>query len=508
MCVTIDYTIAQGWQAPEGIVLTFSSPCNLTGNYVEHSGDARSRLAGTSANAATGTTIHRGGKVDFSMPCLHPGLPVRAGPERVRDEEIKMELMNKQAYEVELARTRPDRLAWWNEARYGMFVHWGLYAFHGRNEWVQAIECIPADEYAQLAKRWDPKPRPAREWAQLAVDAGMKYMVLTTKHHEGFCQWDTKQTTFNSVQACGRDLVAEYVEACREFGLKIGFYYSLMDWHHPDGARAAYDPEARRRFIDFTHGCVRELCTQYGHIDILWYDVALPFKHFEGWESLAMNQVARALQPHLLINNRSRLDEDFSTPEGHVTAAEAGRGWEACMTFNDTSWGYMPSAAADSHTPRAILKMLNTAAAGAGNLLLNIGPAPDGSVPEEAVAPLKTVGEWLKRNGEAVYGKLDRCGAGGSACGRHSLRGNTLYFWVRCWPGTEIPIGGFTTPLKAARFLVGGQPVRFTQEGHRIVLRDLPPASPDTLTGVTVIALEFDGQPEYVSWAATPALTV
>jgi alpha-L-fucosidase len=219
--------------------------------------------------------------------------------------------------------------------------------------------------------------------------------------------------------------------------------------------------------------------------------------------------MARDLQPHILINNRSRLEEDFSTPEGHVTAAEAGRGWEACMTFNDTSWGYMPSAAADSHSPRDILKMLNTAAMGYGNLLLNIGPAPDGSVPEEAVAPLKTVGDWLKLNGEAVYGKLDRRGGhSGSACGRYSQRGNTLYFWVRCWPGSEIPIGGFKTPLKSARFLVGGGPIRFTQEGYRIILRDLPETSPDTLAGVTVIALEFDGPPEYVWAATTPALTV
>ncbi len=420
-----------------------------------------------------------------------------------------MELANKQTYEAEVTRTRPERMAWWNEARYGMFVHWGLYAFHGRNEWVQAIECIPVKEYEQLTERWNPKQRPAREWAQLAVAAGMKYMVLTTKHHEGFCLWDTQQTVFNSVQACGRDLVAEYVEACREFGLKIGFYYSLMDWHHPDGARSAYDPEARRRFLDFTKGCVRELLTQYGHIDILWYDVARPFQHHEGWESLAMNQMARELQPHILINNRSRLDEDFSTPEGRVAAAEAGRGWEACMTFNDTSWGYMPSAAADSHSPRDILKMLNTAAGGCGNLLLNIGPAPDGSVPEEAVAPLTTVGEWLRLNGEAVYGKLDRRGGhSGSACGRYSQRGNTLYFWVRCWPGSEIPIGGFKTPLKSARFLVGGEPIRFTQEDYRIVLRDLPQSSPDTVAGVTVVALEFDGLPEYVWAATTPALTV
>jgi len=249
-------------------------------------------------------------------------------------------------------------MRWWNEARYGMFVHWGLYSLIGRQEWVQEIECIPVREYEKFADKFKPRPHAAREWARLARDAGMRYMVLTTKHHEGFCLWDTKQTRFNAVQsACGRDLVAEYVAACREFGLKVGFYYSLMDWHHPDGARSAYDPAARERFLTFTHGCVRELMTNYGTIDILWYDVPRPFKSHEGWESLTLNQMVRSLQPHILINDRAYLDEDFSTPEGHVRAAAAGRGWEACMTFDDTSWGYMPSAAADSHTPRSILTM-------------------------------------------------------------------------------------------------------------------------------------------------------
>jgi alpha-L-fucosidase len=320
-----------------------------------------------------------------------------------------MKIYSKIQYESKVARTRSQRMQWWNEARYGMFVHWGLYSLLGRNEWVQAIECIPKKEYEKLAMLFCPKPRSAREWARLAKDAGMKYMVMTTKHHEGFCLWDTEQTNYNAVKtACGRDLVTEYVDACREFGLKIGFYYSLMDWHHPDGARAAHDPSARQRFLDFTKGCVRELMTNYGKIDILWYDVARPFHSHEGWESLAMNQMVRSLQPHILINNRSLLNEDFSTPEERVQAADAGREWEACMTFNNVSWGYMPSAAHDSHSPRDILKMLNTACAGAGNLLLNIGPAPDGSVPQEAIEPLKTVGKWLKKNGDSVYEKLGK----------------------------------------------------------------------------------------------------
>jgi len=421
----------------------------------------------------------------------------------------KRKLLDRARYEAAIAETRPKRMKWWNEARYGMFVHWGLYAHVGRNEWVQAIECIPLEEYEKLADQFRPKRRPARQWARLARDSGMKYMVMTTKHHEGYCLWDSAQTDYNSVRrGPGRDLVAEYVDACREFGLKIGFYYSLMDWHHPDGARSAYDPEARRRFVDFTHGCVRELMMNYGEIDILWYDVARPFNSHEGWDSLAMAQMARELQPHILVNNRARLDEDFATPEGHVTPAETGRGWEACMTFNEASWGYMPSAAQDSWTERDIIKMLNRAAGGCGNLLLNIGPAPDGSVPEEAIKPLKTVGKWLEQNGEAVYGKVDPSPGHSCASGGFSRKGRKVYFWCRCWPGEEVGLGGFKTRLKSATFLTTGKKIKFEQKGYRIVLKGLPNTSPDKLTGVTVVVLEFASTPRHEVFPTTPALTI
>jgi len=419
-----------------------------------------------------------------------------------------MRLKRKQQYEAAVARTRAKRMKWWHEARFGMFVHWGLYALLGRHEWAMCVEAIEKGQYEKLTRRFRPKDRPARQWARLARDAGMKYMVMTTKHHEGYCLWDTSQTDFNAVaRGPGRDLVAEYVDACREFGLKIGFYYSLMDWNHPDGARCAFDPAARRRFLDFTHGCVRELMSNYGKIDILWYDVALPFDSHEGWESLAMNQMARALQPNIIINNRSRLDEDFSTPEEHVAAAEAGRGWESCMTFNKASWGYMPSAAADSYRARDIVAMLRQVTMGGGNLLLNIGPAPDGSVPPEAVEPLKTTGKWLARNGKCIYGAVDRTlDHRPTACGRVTQKGNTMYLWCHCWPGREIPIGGFSTKLKSARLLVSGRKVDFEQTGRRIVLKDLPRTSPDKLVGVTVIELKFASKPKHKYGPTVPAL--
>ncbi len=394
---------------------------------------------------------------------------------------------------------RARRMKWWHDARFGMFVHWGLYSQLGRHEWVMNRERIPLAEYEQLADSWKVKPRPAREWARLAKQAGMKYMVMTTKHHEGFCLWNSQMTDYNACQrGPRRDLVAEYVDACREFGLKVGFYYSLMDWHHPDGARCAKNEGARRRFVDFTHGCVRELLSNYGPIDILWYDVSWPLPTPEAWESAAMNAMARQLQPHIIINNRSQVPEDFGTPEEHIRAEDAGRAWEACMTFNG-SWGYMPYAPPeDWHSSRKVVEMLRQVTAGGGNLLLNIGPAPDGSVPPEATERLLPVGKWLKRYGEAVYGKVDRtdgCFEWGPL-GQWTRQGRVGYLWCSRWPGKEIVLGGFRSKLKEARLLPDGEPLPFVQTADQLKLQGLPSRAPDRLTGTTVIRCEFTSVPK------------
>ena len=231
--------------------------------------------------------------------------------------------ISRKKYEEAVAKTRARRMKWWNEARYGMFVHWGLYAQVGRNEWVWAIENIPREQYECLARTFKPKPRPAREWARLACKSGIKYMVMTTKHHE-------------------------------------------------DGAKCAHDEAARRRFIDFTHGCVRELMSNYGKIDILWYDVSQPLRSPAAWESVRMGSMARELQPHILINNRAQIPEDFSTPEENVKPEASGRGWEACMTFNHASWGYMPSAAHDADPVHADIQAGQAHVAGVASQ----GPGP------------------------------------------------------------------------------------------------------------------------------------
>ncbi len=407
--------------------------------------------------------------------------------------------------------TRPERIRWWQEARFGMFVHWGLYSQLGRHEWVMNRERIPLADYEPLADSWQPIERPAREWARLARQAGMKYMVMTTKHHEGFCLWDTQQTDYNAVKrGPRRDLVREYVEACHEFGLKVGFYYSLMDWHHPDGARCALDGAAHRRFMDFTDGCVQELMTNYGKIDVLWYDVSWPLTSPELWESARRNALVRELQPGILINNRSQLDEDFGTPEEHVTAEGLGRNWEACMTFNG-SWGYMPSAV-DWHSTRAVVFMLRTATAGQGNLLLNIGPRPDGSVPEQAYERLLPLGEWLAGNGEAVYGQVERVDGRMEwmPCGYWSIKGNDAYFWADKWPGKELTIGGLQMDVKRASLLATGdgiaEEIAFEQVPDRLILKGLSEENPDRLAGVAVIKLECASAPRQVLGAGCVVL--
>ncbi len=420
------------------------------------------------------------------------------------------ESLSKAAYEEQTAGSRDERMAWWREARFGMFVHYGLYSVLGRHEWAMAVENWPISEYEKLAEKFNPKPGAPREWAKLAKEAGMKYMVMTTRHHEGFSLWDSKANPYNSVNyGPKRDIVKEFVEACREYDLGIGFYTSLMDWHHPDGWRCAFDTEARARFNAYIRDLNYELLTQYGKIDILWYDVPRPMESWEGWDSLQRNQEMRALQPHILINNRSRLDEDFGTPEEHIHALD--RDWEACMTFNGLSWGYVDSSQVGpySYNAQQIIKMLHTCTAGGGNLLLNIGPTPDGSVPEEAFAPLRTVGRWLTENGEAVYGrqeKLNRMTPGRLA--GTSVAGRCAYLWNWIWPEHGVMhLGGFASELESVSVLGDKTPVEFEQNGHRITLKNLPNQCPDSHAGIGVLRLRFKEEPQHFFASYYPQLS-
>lgn len=397
--------------------------------------------------------------------------------------------------------TRAERMKWWHKAKFGMFIHWGLYSLIGQHEWAKEVEGIPLAQYEVLAHHFSPKPNAARDWAGLAKRAGQKYMVMTTKHHEGFCLWDSRLTDYNAAkQGPRRDLVREFVEAARAEGLRVGFYYSLMDWHHPDGATCKTDPEARRRFVDYTHGLIRELLTNYGKIDILWYDVDWPLSA-EEWESERMNEMVFKLQPEILVNNRNGLPGDFSTPEQEITIDKEGRAWESCMTLND-SWGYNRGDDAWK-TPKTIVSNLARCAAGGGNYLLNIGPEPDGSIPGQSVTILETVGQWLGTNGAAVY-HTDRGSFSWNANAVYTRRGNTLYIHQHSWPGNTpaaewlsffqpgvvIAIGGLKAKVLSARLLKTGQKVDFSQDEFSLRLIGLPIEQPDTPSAVIEITCD------------------
>ena len=383
------------------------------------------------------------------------------------------------------------RMKWWHQAKFGMFVHWGLYSVLGRHEWVMENEGIPIAEYEPLARRFNPKPNAARDWARLAKRAGMKYMVMTTKHHEGFCHFDSKLTNYTSAkQGSGRDLVREYVDAARAEGLRVGFYYSLMDWHHPDGAKCATDEAARKRFVAYIHGQIRELLTNYGKIDVLWYDVSWPLDA-KGWESEKMNDMVFELQPDIIVNNRNKLKGDFSTPEQRIEANKDGQAWESCMTMND-SWGYQ--AADDAwKSPKQVVRNLITCSHDSGNYLINIGPKADGSIPPESVQIMTAVGKWMARNGETIY-KSESCQVRRSNYAGFTRRGNTLYMHVHFWPGSTVNLSGLKNKVLGVKLFAAGTPVKFTQDQFRLQMTGLPATAPDT--PVTTLAIECDSVPE------------
>jgi alpha-L-fucosidase len=386
--------------------------------------------------------------------------------------------------------SRAERMKWWKAARFGMFIHFGVYSTIGRHEWVMEDEGIPVPEYVQHATTFRPQTGSARAWARLAKQAGMKYMVMTSKHHEGFCNFETKLTDYCAPkQGPRRDLLREYVEAARTEGLRVGFYYSLMDWHHPDGALCATNEDARKRFVDYTHGLIRELMTNYGKIDVLWYDVAWPLDA-NGWESVRMNEMVFSLQPEIIVNNRNKLPGDFSTPEQHIVAETGNRAWEACMTLND-SWGYQ---AADDNwkTSKTVIRNLISCVRDSGNYLLNIGPKPDGSIPEPSVRVLREVGEWIAVNGPSIYDS-DPCQVRRSNYASFTRIGNTLYMHVHFWPGNYVAIAGLMTKVKSAKLVKTGKDVPFKQDEFRVRFTDLPAEAPDY--PITTLAIECESEP-------------
>lgn len=386
---------------------------------------------------------------------------------------------------------------WFNEARYGMFIHWGPYSTAGRGEWIMNRERISVADYTEECVRpWKAEAYDPASWARLAREGGMRYVVLTTRHHDGFCLWDTRTTPFNAARlGPGRDLLRPFVEAVRAEGLKVGFYYSVADWSHPDypdafardWPQAWPDEAARRRFIAFYRSQLEELMTGYGPIDLLWYDGCIP-SPTDGEE---VNAFVRSLQPGILINNRNGGAWDFHCCEQTVKPAPAGTDWEACMTLNG-NWGYH---AGDHHwkSPRAIIQLLSETAAGGGNLLLNVGPRGNGSIPEPCAAAIREAGAWLSRN-PGWLPDSSRSPFAWFTSGRLTTRGSTVFLHLFFSPGPTFCLAEIGNRVLSARWLASGEPVPFRQEPDgRLVFTQLPVPLPDPVDAV--IALEVEGEP-------------
>lgn len=415
-------------------------------------------------------------------------------------------------YKAVLENTKNDRMKWWRNAKFGLFIHYGLFSLTGCGEWTLARDGVPTDEYEKLADEFMPKENIAEEWVLTAKNAGAKYVVLTTRHHDGFSLWNSKVNSFNSCNyGCKRDIVKEFVAACRKHNMRIGFYSSLMDWRHPDSARMSFDINARERFLKYIEDLNTELLSNYGKIDILWYDMPYPNESFDGWNTLYRDQKMRALQPDIIINDRGRLLSDFTTREEVIESC--GDDWETCLTFNTLSWGYIDEEQAEkyAYTPQILVKKLNYTCRNKGNLLLNIGPRPDGTVAKYEKNTLELLGKWLSKYRDVIYTDEQRSANGliGLNCygeyGSDMLSeptsvNNTIYIWKYIWPSNgTCRIAGYRSIPERVYYADTKEEIEFyyDKENYSIVLQNLPMNSPDDILGITVIALEFKETPQF-----------
>ena len=396
---------------------------------------------------------------------------------------------------------KTERLQWWTDGRFGMFIHWGLYALPARHEWVKQQEQLTNEQYQKYFDEFNPDQFDPKKWAKEAKAAGMKYAVLTTKHHEGFCLFDSKYTDYKSTKTgAKRDLVKEYVDAFRAEGIKIGFYYSLLDWHHPDFLIDRIHPQRPLKDSDSTYerlnkgkdmakyrkylsNQVTELLSNYGKIDMLWLDFSYPGKYGkskEDWGSVDLLKKVRKLQPGIIVNNRLNLEEyedgaDFVTPE-QVSTKELesykGKTWETCQTFSG-SWGYYRDENSwKSH--RQLLDLLITSTGNGGNLILNVGPTARGEFDYRANNALDSLAYWMHANSKSIYKctfSPDMFKAPANDKLTYNVSAKRLYVHLFDYPSTgTLTLKGYKGKVKYAQFLHDNSELKYKELDNDIVL--------------------------------------
>lgn len=394
---------------------------------------------------------------------------------------------------------KENRMEWWTDARFGMFIHWGLYASPARHEWVKKNEKLTNEEYEKYFEIFNPDLYNPKEWARKAKEAGMKYAVITTKHHEGFCLFDSKYTDYKATNTpIGKDLIAEWVEAFRSEGLKIGFYYSLLDWHHPDytidrnhplsvSSDEEYEKLNKGKDMDvyrkYVKDQVRELLTNYGKIDIIWLDYSFPSgKHGKGkkdWDSENLLKMVRDLQPGIIVNDRLDLLDveggwDFTTPEQYKVSKWPEKNgqkvpWETCQTFSG-SWGYYRDEMTWKDSKQLLVLLIESVSKG-GNLLLNVGPTARGTFDYRANEKLEEMGEWMKYNNRSIYNCTQAPPefiAPDNTLLTYNPETNRLYVHLLDYPMKWFTLKGFAGKVKYAQFLHDGSEIQFGQPRHNV----------------------------------------
>lgn len=415
-----------------------------------------------------------------------------------------------------------DARDWWFEKRFGLFVHWGLYAIHGLHEQEQWRYRVPRAEYVKLAQQWNPVKFNPDAWLDLAETAGMKYICLTTKHHDGFCLWDTKLTPYNTMNTpYGKDIVKMLADACHKRNFPLCLYYSIADWHQPNypnqGRHHELPPQAGdqpdlMKYIEFLKGQVRELCTNYGTIHGIWWDMNVD-QHVDP----SINAMIRQLQPQAIINDRGYDKGDFGTPEreydkGGEELPSFEKRTEACNSVGSESWGYRKEE--DYYSDRHLIRSIDKYLARDANYLLNVGPMGDGTIPEEAQAVLRRIGTWYGRVRESLEGTLPATPLTSNRNVLLTRRGNTLYVHLHKDPLTEsLKLKPLTIAPRRATLLNTGTPVDFAldmapsdhveQKGY-LRLRNLPVN--EMANTVLVVKLEFDELPDTLRRDSVPSV--